>query len=244
MTSPQTQGSFAGGSELPTVIGAQELLAQAARLGLVWRLRPATVIAGAMVTFDGDTTPVAAVSLIGALYPGARVMCIITPPDGTFIVGHNEGTIRPGTLVGLYTQETVQSTASGTFEPAEFNAEDSFDVLQAHSPTVNNSRFTPSVAGWYILDGSVAFASNSTGRRGTRWTKNGLAMGANQLWNSGTTGGMIFPAKPWAVYLNGQGDYVEMEIFQESGGALDTVVSAETTTHMRVVYGSSVQSTV
>lgn len=61
-------------------------------LGLVWRLRPATVGAPGpsgqtRITYDGDTELVNAVSLIGRLPTGARVMGLITPPAGNHIVG-------------------------------------------------------------------------------------------------------------------------------------------------------------
>ena len=244
MTAPQTSGSPASGSELSVVIGINELRAQGARLGLTWSLQPATVTSTGMVTFDGDTELISAVNLIGHLYVGARVMCIRVPPDGTFIVGHSLSTLRPGMLVGFYTQETIQSTASGTFEPAELNATDTFDLLQAHDPAVTNSRFTPSVPGWYGFDGSVSFAGNATGRRATRWAKNGATSpGSNIVLFSGTAGGTAYPAKTWAIYLNGQGDYVELEIWQDSGGALDTVVSTESTTHMKVTYLGSLETT-
>lgn len=66
---------------------------QAARLGLTWAMRPATVTAAATataapkVTIDGDTIPVACTSLVGLLYPGQRVMVLLTPPSGIHAIG-------------------------------------------------------------------------------------------------------------------------------------------------------------
>lgn len=60
--------------------------------GLTWRLRPATVSAyGAdgqlRIVYDDDSTPVDAVSLIGRLPVGGRVMGMITPPAGNHVIG-------------------------------------------------------------------------------------------------------------------------------------------------------------
>lgn len=62
------------------------------QLGLVWRLRPATVgpldtNGQVRITYDGDTVMMSAVSLIGRLPVGARVMAIMSPPSGHHIVG-------------------------------------------------------------------------------------------------------------------------------------------------------------
>jgi hypothetical protein len=243
VTNPQSLGSPAGGSEMAVVIGINELRAQAARLGLQWQLRPANVASTGTVTFDGDTELISAVSLIGHLYIGARVMCVTIPPDGTFIIGHSQATLRPGMMVGFYTQETAQTTATGIFEPAELNAPDYFDIMQAHDPAVNNSRFTPSVPGWYGFDGSVTFASNATGRRATRWAKNGVTSPGSNIVLPSAAGATAYPAKTWAIYMNGQGDYVELEIWQESTVPLDTAVSSESTTHMKVTYLGSLETT-
>lgn len=77
---------------LPIVDIARAIQDRAEELGLVWRLRPATVInpgPGGQVrmTYDGDSAPVDAVSLIGRLPVNARVMGMISPPAGNHIVG-------------------------------------------------------------------------------------------------------------------------------------------------------------
>ena len=69
-----------------------ELVAAADRLGLRWRLRPATVTTPAasgasMAVLDGDTVPVKVIPLVGSVVSGDRVMVAIVPPSGHYAIG-------------------------------------------------------------------------------------------------------------------------------------------------------------
>jgi len=100
-------------------IGAQAIQDNAKRLGLTWTLRPGTVQSydGASgqvsVTFDSDTVAIGAVSLAGILVPGQRVMGMIIPPGGNFIIGGLEP-FAPN-IFNVYGQATVNTTTSGAF---------------------------------------------------------------------------------------------------------------------------------
>lgn len=66
----------------------------AARLGLVWRIIPASVVGRGMadpmatrVVLDGDTNSGRAVSMVGALRAGQRVWCVQVPPAGMYVMG-------------------------------------------------------------------------------------------------------------------------------------------------------------
>jgi hypothetical protein len=87
-----------GAQQLETSIQAQTLalsiVANAERLGLIWKLRPATVVAPAVtgtdrVIIDGDdqSVPVRVTSLVGTLTAAQRVMVLITPPSGLHVIG-------------------------------------------------------------------------------------------------------------------------------------------------------------
>lgn len=72
---------------------ALAVASDADRLGLTWKLRPATVMdgtdpTGILLQIDGDVIPMNGYSLIGPLQAGARVMCTLVPPSGTYIVGY------------------------------------------------------------------------------------------------------------------------------------------------------------
>jgi hypothetical protein len=86
----------------------------AARLGLVWRIIPATVVGRGMsdpmatyVVLDGDTNSGRAVSMTGALRAGQRVWCVQVPPAGMYIMG----TIGPSAAIPT----TSVFTASGSW---------------------------------------------------------------------------------------------------------------------------------
>jgi len=73
-------------------IGAQSIVDRSKSLGLVWTRRLATVNDGSnpascVITFDNDTVPVTAVSMVGPLPVDARVYVDMVPPSANFITG-------------------------------------------------------------------------------------------------------------------------------------------------------------
>lgn len=98
MTTAQQPGRS---GPLPVKAIAEAVLERMNRLGLTWRLRPATITAvtpdgGIRGVYDADTQPVRLVSMLGPVAVGARVMVLRTPPAGNHIVGW-AGTPAPGT---------------------------------------------------------------------------------------------------------------------------------------------------
>jgi hypothetical protein len=73
--------------------GVQAVVDGAKRLGLQWGVSPATVQQSSLssgfvlLILDGDTTPIQAMSLIGPLLPGWRVMVMSVPPSANYIIG-------------------------------------------------------------------------------------------------------------------------------------------------------------
>jgi hypothetical protein len=71
----------------------QEMKSNATNLGLNWILRPASIntyddaTSIAQATLDGDAQPIPMISLAGPLLAGMRVMVMIVPPSGNYIVG-------------------------------------------------------------------------------------------------------------------------------------------------------------
>lgn len=103
------------GLAVPVKALAEAVLEKAVRLGLTWRLRPATVTSVAndgtiRALHDGDTQAIRVTSMIGAVPVRARVMVLKTPPAGNHIVGL-VGSPGPGAPTG-----PVQTfTQDGTF---------------------------------------------------------------------------------------------------------------------------------
>lgn len=118
-------------------------------------------------------------------------------------------------------------TAAGTL--ISFNSE-RWDTEDLHSNTTNTSRITIKTPGLYLIQGRLDFASNSTGRRGIILLKNGTnapgsegadwrAMGGANVGDFGMTSVLQLVA----------GDYLEIQAFQDSGGALNVTAELSAT---------------
>lgn len=100
---------------------AESIIDRMQRLGLMWRLRPGTVVepaADGTVRVLGDdptdTTPMRVVSLIGPVPVDARVMLILSPPSGAHIIGYLGP--RPPYALGVVAhieRDTASTAASG-----------------------------------------------------------------------------------------------------------------------------------
>lgn len=122
-------------------VQAQAVVDRAKALGLTWTLRPASVkTTEPTVTYDGDTEQVGAVSLVGSLSPGSRVMMLQIPPAGNYILGR----LLTGTT--LYTTPTFrgQTVSAGDVVITT--------VAQTITPLVSLSLTS---AGDYIITASV-----------------------------------------------------------------------------------------
>lgn len=170
MTSP---ASFSGEVPSQVGLGIEELVAAADRLGLKWRLRPATVTrytgsaTNTPVVLDGDEgVETRAQSLIGTLTAFDRVMVLFVPPQGIYVIG------RPGSAdPAVNTQVKYKS---------------SNQIVTGTGVTADNHIFFDIKKGTYYLDGTVfytcttvadmkqQFGWNSTRTSGT-WGLHGLA---------------------------------------------------------------------
>lgn len=105
-------------------IGIGSLVDNADRLGLKWRITPATAGRNAYtgaggfigVTLDGDTSISTAVSLVGPIQPDARVMVLDVPPTNKYVIGW-VGATAGVALGSLGTRKSTDiSTAANTTE--------------------------------------------------------------------------------------------------------------------------------
>jgi len=130
-----------------------------------------------------------------------------------------------------------QSLTTGTWTSLLFELE-IVDSVDGHSTSVNTSRYIAVYTGRYKVSGLSSYASNATGQRGTRLVVNGVAQAGAQTSVPPVNGSQteIGSGSHW-VYLN-VSDYVEVQGFQSSGGALNTGASAGWTPSMTVGWGS------
>jgi hypothetical protein len=124
-------------------------------------------------------------------------------------------------------QSAAQSLANNTWTSLSLN-NTTTDPYAGHSDTTNNSRYTAQVAGWYEISGVAAFGANATGFRAAKCTVNGVAINASNGYtgNNGATFNTATVTPTRIVFLN-VGDYVEVQGFQNSGGALSTACLGE-----------------
>jgi len=116
---------------------------------------------------------------------------------------------------------TAQSIPNATWTAIAFTAED-FDTAGLHDNSVNNTRFTAPVSGVYDLSASCPWLINLTSDRLGRLVVDGTTTiaytGETTTSHPGTGSATNLSTK---YYLNA-GQYVEFQVYQLSGAALDT----------------------
>lgn len=120
-------------------------------------------------------------------------------------------------------QNVAQSIANSTVTAVLFDSED-LDTANGHSTSTNTSRWTcpAGLAGWHDVDGTGVHGSNATGYRQTQLRINGatvIGYAATPAVSGNATGQSVH--RKWFFNV---GDYVELTLFQNSGGSLSTPV--------------------
>jgi hypothetical protein len=138
----------------------------------------------------------------------------------------------------------AQSLTNSTWTSLNLNTEEvDKDPSGAggHDNVTNNSRFTAVYAGWYRVSGKAGiWPANTTGRRGVRYAVNGVAVIASKILLQGAASSAgDTPCASTLLFLN-VGDYVEVQGFQESGGALNCgSATVDDNTHLTVKWESN-----
>lgn len=135
--------------------------------------------------------------------------------------GDSGGTSSAKKEVKVY-NVTNQSIPNGAYTPINFDGEQ-FDSADQHDSIINNTRLVCREAGKYLITVQVNFASNTTGIRGV------------QVKVTTPTLGTVIDGRDFRNAVNGfdtvmsysfvrtlaVNDYIEMEVYQSSGAALD-----------------------
>jgi hypothetical protein len=122
-------------------------------------------------------------------------------------------------------QGTTQAIGNNSFTSATLDTERT-DPDGGHSTVTNTSRYTFQVAGWYLALGVAAFANTSTaGSRAAKLLMNGTTAvpSSEQLTLPTTTTASTVPT--FALVQANVNDYIELQIYQNSGGSLNTAVN-------------------
>jgi len=125
-----------------------------------------------------------------------------------------------GSDIGARVFSSVNLTiTNNTLTALTFNSE-RYDTDTIHDNSTNNTRLTATTAGKYVITGHAKFDVNGTGRRQVGIRVNGSTIIA--LWETAITsaaGGNIFSIA--TIDDLSATDYVELVVFQDSGGNLD-----------------------
>ena len=130
-----------------------------------------------------------------------------------------------GPAFGATLTAAAQSIPHATSTKIAFDTEE-FDT----NSNFASSRFTPTVAGYYQINGSALMSSGTGGVCEAYLYKNGAAFKAGQS-TATIAGGQTVVAVESLIYLNGTTDYVELFFNQTTGGA-QTVANDARYTYM------------
>ena len=114
-------------------------------------------------------------------------------------------------------QSTLQALSASTFTKLNFQTEE-FDTNNNFA----SSRFTPTVAGYYQINGSVGCAA-SGGSLLSYIYKNGSEYKSGSFITNSVLGAVAGVSS--LVYLNGSTDYVELYGYQSSAAPANTIAS-------------------
>ena len=113
----------------------------------------------------------------------------------------------------------AQSIPSGAWTKVNFDAS-WFDVQSEIDLT--NHRWTATKWGRYFIRAVAQFAQNSTGFRGIRIMRNGSYLGLSLMEKDGDSSAATF-LQTAIVWAYNAGDYLEVQVYQNSGGDLNLV---------------------
>ena len=115
-----------------------------------------------------------------------------------------------------YMSTATQSIATATFTKILINTKE-FDT-NSNYDNATNYRFTPTVAGYYQVNGQLSWGNGASATLITTIYKNGVRFkdGNNMTYTGGAYG--VVSA---LIYLNGSTDYVELWGYQTTGSALN-----------------------
>lgn len=163
---------------------------------------------------------------------------------GTYFWAYKLESGSAGGAIGARVNNSTSTVSAGntTWTSMTWSAEN-FDTDAFHDTGSNTSRLTcpAGLAGKYLIVGNIQFAANTTGQRGWRILLNGATVIGGDFRNTEASGSVQTRAVVSAIYDLVPGDYVELQGWQSSGGALNMGGSTDYTwfSIMRLDSGST-----
>ncbi|MEA3036821.1 MAG: hypothetical protein QOH04_2598 [Sphingomonadales bacterium] len=94
---------------------------------------------------------------------------------------------------------------------------------RANGVTVGADRLTALEAGWYVVAGHVSFAANATGLRQMALKLSGASVYLGIATVLSASGAIATNLSVATVHYLAAGDYVQIEVYQDSGGSLNVL---------------------
>lgn len=121
--------------------------------------------------------------------------------------------------LGVYTGASTQSLNDATWTKISWT-EDIYDAHGLHNPGDNSDTVYIKTAGWYRIESRVSFSVNTSGIRGARIKINGSVIDYSTAIVQALTSGSFSQPYTTLVRLLASGDTIDVEGYQNSGGAL------------------------
>lgn len=175
------------------------------------------------ITSVGNATTISAGVVTNTMLAGS--IDLTTKVTGILqVVNGGTGMSSAGPAFSAY-QSTLQSVNNVTFTKVSLQSEE-FDT-NSNFDSTTNYRFTPTVAGYYLISGAVVFANSaafvlaSIYKNGAEF-KRGMQYGSVAAAGAGATVSAL-------IFCNGSTDYVELYTLHSFGSAQNTVIGASIT---------------
>ena len=129
-------------------------------------------------------------------------------------------------------RSSIQSIPNATYTAIIWN-EDAYDATGLHNAGANDDSFYIKSPGFYRIESSVLFDANATGGRLAKVEINGSDV-SGSLMNSAPVAGQGTNAFTCATRFLNSGDKIRILVYQNSGGALNTIANEAVCTIQRV----------
>ena len=182
---------------------------------------PATI-----VDAKGDLIGATAADTVARLAVGTNGQVLTADSTAATGLKWDTATSSPTAAGCFIYKSTVQTMTNNTYEIITFDAE-AFDTDNFHSTSSNTSRITipTGKGGKYQVNGNTQWANNTTGLRGIELLLNGTAYITNFI-AAPNSDGRCFLTIAVVMSLSA-GDYLELDVFQNSGAGLNISGNAQ-----------------
>jgi hypothetical protein len=154
--------------------------------------------------------------------PSTNTNRTLTLPDNTGTLLSTGSTFAgTGPAFSAYINAS-QSIPNATYTKLQLNTKE-FDT-NSNYDNVTNYRFLPTVAGYYQINGQYGPSGAATGLNSCAIYKNGSVFKYGSTGSNSTVS--IASNVSALISFNGSTDYVELWVFQSSGGAQGTIATA------------------